>query len=184
MQDSQGEGIAAVNIDLFEAGTSNEIVLSGDATASDGSYATTIPAVIAAGFYDVVLQAPLGTQFFDGVQASVFIGGNTTIPLTVLESGWFVSGRVTDEMGAWGEARKGVVRNKPLAWATAAAVLTVLVGGIGFAFKADQATKAAELATNEAARADTKTHEAEQNANAAREQERMALVHGSGPWGP
>ncbi|MFT5464289.1 MAG: sulfatase activating formylglycine-generating enzyme, partial [Planctomycetota bacterium] len=65
--------------------------------------------------------------------------------------------------GAVVEFRKWVQRNRALAGALAAAVLAVLIGGIGFAIKADQATEAAAFARGEATRADAKTREAEEN---------------------
>jgi serine/threonine protein kinase/formylglycine-generating enzyme required for sulfatase activity len=73
----------------------------------------------------------------------------------------FLEGRVVQayEKGAWAEARKWVLRNKALASALATAVLASLLGGVAFAFKANQAREAANLATNEAARADERTAE-------------------------
>jgi len=60
----------------------------------------------------------------------------------------FVEGRVVSayESGTWAETRKWVQRNKPLAAALTAAFLAVVVGGVAFALKADEATNAAVLA--------------------------------------
>ncbi len=72
----------------------------------------------------------------------------------------YVEGRVVRayETGAWAEARKWVLRNKSLATSLAAAVLAVVIGGVGFAIKADEATSAATLAQkNEQAAKDNLT---------------------------
>jgi formylglycine-generating enzyme required for sulfatase activity/serine/threonine protein kinase len=60
----------------------------------------------------------------------------------------YLEGRVVRayQTGAWAETRKWVQRNKPLAASLAAVVLAIAVGGLAFAVKADEATKAAALA--------------------------------------
>jgi len=60
----------------------------------------------------------------------------------------YLEGRVVQayRTGPWAEARKWMGRNKGLAAALAASILAVVVGGIAFAFKADEATQAAKLA--------------------------------------
>ena len=60
----------------------------------------------------------------------------------------FLEGRVVHayETGAWAETRKWMQRNKPLAASLVAVVLAVVAGGLAFAVKADEATKAATMA--------------------------------------
>jgi serine/threonine protein kinase/formylglycine-generating enzyme required for sulfatase activity len=90
----------------------------------------------------------------------------------------YLEGRVVRayETGTWAETRKWVKRNRGLASACAAAVSAIAVGGIGFALKAEQATKAALLAQMEATRADTKTREAERSLTHAQRMEQEATT--------
>ncbi len=100
---------------------------------------------------------------------------STTLELAV-DLRAYLEGRVVAayETGAWAETKKWVARNKPLAGSLAAVVLAIVAGVVAFAIKADQATRAAKLATDEALRADQasklaegRRHEAEENAERA-----------------
>ena len=81
------------------AGTADPVTLSGDFTDADGFYNLTIVNSIPSGLYDFRFRPPGGSHFFAEEMSGFFIGGNTALGVTILDSGWFFSGRVVDEDG-------------------------------------------------------------------------------------
>lgn len=101
--DAQGVGVAGVDIDIFDnspTGNGVELVLSQDFTLADGTFALfIIDAVPVGSFYDFTFTPPVGAPLFPGALDGVFLGGNTSLPIVMLEEGRFLSGRVVDAQG-------------------------------------------------------------------------------------
>jgi len=95
-----GEAIPGVDLDLYFAGTANQVLLSGDVTAIDGTFTFTVQELIPAGFYDIHLNPPAGAEYFPTVLANQFLGGPTTLPSPItLDPASILTGQVVDELG-------------------------------------------------------------------------------------
>ncbi|MFN0057703.1 MAG: carboxypeptidase regulatory-like domain-containing protein [Planctomycetota bacterium] len=97
---SSGAGIPNVAIGMFESSTGNEITaLSGDVSGAGGFFSFVVTVAIPVGFYDILFEPPTGSAYFATTRQDVFVAGSTAIGTTVLQGGFFVSGRVVNALG-------------------------------------------------------------------------------------
>ncbi len=91
LTDSLGNPVPQVNIDVFDSATGDELALTGDFTASDGTFAVVVPA----GSYDVVAlpPAPPVTLLVGARVDDVVVAGTFNLGTLVLEAGVVLSGR-------------------------------------------------------------------------------------------
>ncbi|QDV08195.1 hypothetical protein Poly30_37310 [Planctomycetes bacterium Poly30] len=89
--DTLGNPVPQTNLDVFDAATGNELTLTGDFTAPDGSFALVVPA----GTYDVVALPPVPpTTTLVGQQVdNVVVAGTLNLGTIVLEPGVVLTGR-------------------------------------------------------------------------------------------
>ena len=91
--DSNGSGIADVDLDIIDRDNGQSLTLVNDDTDFLGFYAVTVPE----GDYDVQFE-PLPDDRYVGFEERGFRAQGPTANLDVtLESGWFLTGRVVDE---------------------------------------------------------------------------------------
>jgi len=92
---SGGAGIADVDLDLINRDTDESIPLVNDDTDLLGFYAISVPV----GDYDVRFKPAAGVNYVAVEIRGVRVEGPSMTLDQVLETGWFVSGRVIDEIG-------------------------------------------------------------------------------------
>ena len=95
----QGEAIVAADIDVFLASTGAPLTLSGDFTDGAGNFALTICQSVPVGLYDIVINPPAGTAYFDGGISGQFLSGSTSVGTIILQSGSLLTGQVVNDQG-------------------------------------------------------------------------------------
>jgi len=96
VSDSAGVALSGVYLHLFPPGSSERVYTIHDLTDISGNYSV----VVAAGTYDLRYGPPAGTPYLALAAPSVSIPGNITLPTAALQSGFSVSGSVTDTAGS------------------------------------------------------------------------------------
>ncbi|MFQ5719948.1 MAG: IPT/TIG domain-containing protein [Acidobacteriota bacterium] len=88
-----GQGVAGLDLDFIDRATGVNLVLVNDNTDLLGFYAISVPV----GDYDVRFKPAVGDRLVGFENRGVKVQGGSMVLDQVLESGWFVSGRVIDE---------------------------------------------------------------------------------------
>lgn len=95
--DSAGGPVEGVDLDLIDPDSPNsEIPVSGDSTASDGSFSMTISITIPAGTYSLQVNPPAG--FLSSV-LDIDLTGDLDVGNINLGNGWIITGLVEDIFG-------------------------------------------------------------------------------------
>ena len=97
--DSNGDGVAGVDIDIISLSTGQPLSLSQDFTFFDGSFSLAICETVTPGFFDVIFQVSPTEPFFDLSLQTVNLSGNTDLGSVILEDSGIVSGTVVTETG-------------------------------------------------------------------------------------
>ncbi len=83
-------GIGGVDLDVFEAGTTNSVPTVNDNTDLNGFFSFDVPD----GTYDVFFLPPIGSRYIGTERLNVAVSGPTDIGTVTLQSGFFLSGTV------------------------------------------------------------------------------------------
>ena len=97
--DSNGDGVAGVDVDIISLSTGQQLTLSQDFTLFDGSFSLAICETVAPGFFDVIFQVSPTDPFFDLSLQTVSLSGSTDLGTMVLDDAGIVSGTVVTELG-------------------------------------------------------------------------------------
>lgn len=94
--DSAGVALSGVYLHFFPPGSTERVYTIHDLTDVSGNYSV----VVAAGTYDLRYGPPTGTPYLALLAPSVSIPGDITLPTVALQTGFSVSGEVTNTAGS------------------------------------------------------------------------------------
>ncbi len=94
--DSAGVALSGVYLHLFPPGSSERAYTIHDTTDISGNYSF----VVASGIYDLRYGPPAGTPYLALVVPAISIPGDTTLPAVALQTGFSISGTLTNTAGS------------------------------------------------------------------------------------
>lgn len=95
VKNEAGSGLSNVDLDFIDLCSGDNIFLTGDKTAADGSYSVVVPN----GTYDIHYTPPTGSTVAAGERQDYIVSANANLGTTTLHPGRLVSGKVQNSAG-------------------------------------------------------------------------------------